>query len=98
MLGREDSQEPEAPEAVTERIRHAMLSTLGEYFTEDMRPLVRQILQAWDVEGLWYLRPEIMRVIADSRGEALARECLVQMTALFQGHHPGATPSRFASL
>lgn len=88
----------ETPEVVVERVRHAMLFALDEHVGENKWGLERQLLVARDIEGLWYLRPEFMNAIASSQGEAVARECVAQITALFKGHHPGVRPSRFGPL
>jgi hypothetical protein len=91
MLGRDES---EAPEAVLERVREEIFEALEPYRLDPVTRIENRVLFARDIEGLWYLRPEIMNAIAASHGEAAARKCLSQITALFQGHHPGAKPSR----
>lgn len=88
----------EAPEAVVERVRGAMLCALAEHLGQDGQELKQQVRYARDIESLWYLRPEIMNAIAAGRGEAVARSCLVGVTILFRGHHPGAMPARLGSL
>jgi hypothetical protein len=95
LLGRE---ELETPEAVMERVRHAMLAALDEFVEQDKRDMERQILFTTDIESLWYIRPALMVIISASQGESVARECVAQITELFIGHHPGATPSKFGSL
>lgn len=90
--------ETEAPGAVVERLRDAMQRALAEHLGPDGQELQRQVRRARDIDSLWYLRPEIMNAIAAGRGEAAARSCLVGLTALFRGHHPGATASRFRML
>jgi hypothetical protein len=94
MLGREDS---EAPAAVLERVRETIFETLEPYTLDPDNRIEHRVLFARDIDGLWYLRPEIMNAIAASHGETAARECLSRITALFQGHHPGAKSSRLRS-
>ncbi len=88
----------EAPAAVVERVREAIQVALAEQLGRDGKQLMHQVHYAQDLEALWYLRPEIMNAIAARRGESAARACLVQLTALFKDHHPGARPSRFGGL
>ena len=90
----------EAPEAVVERVRLAMRRAVEEHLGLDARAktLLRQLVSAQDIESLWYLRPEIMNAIASRCGESRARHCLLELTALFKGHHPGAATSRLGSL
>ncbi len=89
--------ETEAPEAVVERVRLAMRRAVEEHLGLDAKAKVlqRQLVSARDLESLWYMRPEIMNAIAGKCGESRARHCLLDLTALFKGHHPGATASRF---
>ncbi|KRI00326.1 hypothetical protein [Curvibacter sp. PAE-UM] len=88
----------EAPEAVVERVRGAMLSALVEHLGPEGQELKQQVHFAHDIESLWYLRPEIMNAMAARRGEARARVCMTGLTALFKDHHPGAASSRFGAL
>lgn len=90
--------ETEAPEVVVERVREAMLAVLGQQLGPHAQELKQQVHFARDIEGLWYLRPEIMNAIAARRGEAAARVCMVGLTVLFKDHHPGAASSRFGGL
>lgn len=88
----------EAPTVVTERIRKAMLFALDAHCGAQRSALDRKINQAQGIAELWYLRPDLMQIISICTGEAIAREVLTQITALFEGHHPMGTPSRFAAL
>lgn len=90
--------EAEAPEVVLERVRQAMQAALYEQLGQEGLELMLRVRFARDIEGLWYLRPDIMNAIATSRGEAAARCCMDGLTALFKGHHPGVTSSRFGTL
>lgn len=91
-------QPTEAPGAVVERVRLAMRCAVEEHLGRDAEALQHQLEYAQDLESLWYLRPELMNAIAARCGEAEARNCLLALTALFQGHHPGAAVSRFGRL
>ena len=94
-LGREES---EAPQVVVERIRHAMLFALDEYVLENKMALELQLMITDDLEGLWFLRTNVMHAIAARHGETVAYDCLAQITALFVGHYPCASRSRFGAL
>ena len=83
---------------VTERIRKAMLFALDAHCGASHKALDLKICLAQGIAELWYLRPDLMQMISVSTGEAIARDVLAQITALFEGHHPMATPSRFAAL
>lgn len=68
----------------TEAIRAAMLRLLdADTEAGATGSLARRVLFASDAEGLWYLRSEIMSVLASSRGEAAARELLAGISVLF---------------
>jgi hypothetical protein len=94
-LGREEA---EPTQLVIGRVREAMLFALDEYVSQNKRAIEVRVVVAYDLDELWFLRTEIMYAIAASRGETLARECLTQITSLFIGHYPGASPSRFGAL
>lgn len=95
MLGRETT---DTPEAVIEAIRVSMLEALDAYCDGNHYALDMKISFATDVSELWYLRPDLMNTISSSQSESVARQALVNITSLFKGHHPSATPSRFGAL
>lgn len=94
-IGRETC---EAPGLVAERIRKAMLFALDSHCGPVHATLDLRICRAPGIAELWYLRPDLMQMISVSTGETCARDVLAQITALFEGHHPMATPSRFSAL
>lgn len=68
-----------------ESIRAAMLRLLD---ADSAKPgaasaLIHRVRYASSAEGLWYLRSEIMSVLASSRGEAAARALLADISVLF---------------
>ena len=95
MLGNETR---DAPDAVLERIRTAMLTALDLHCDSSFFSLEVTIDYAKNVGELWYLRPELMNAICSSQSEAIASKVLTEITRLFERYHPGATPSRFGSL
>lgn len=78
-----------------ETIRKAMLDNLA-----DIPPNIRltkvhsRVRFAPDIQALWYLRGDIMTLLAEARGEAHATERLTRITVLFQGLLPAAQQSR----
>ena len=95
LIGRDRT---EVPELALEKIRKAMLFALDSRCEETHYALDTKICFAKDVSELWYLRPELMNVLAASCGESQARATLAEISSLFQGHVAGATPSRFGAL
>jgi hypothetical protein len=91
--GRRPAFTPAAHRERTEVIRAAMLETMEGLATPEARGLMRRILCAGDAERLWYLRPEAMSILASSRGEALARQTLAQLSVHFKDVLPGGLAS-----
>ena len=95
MLGQQVS---EAPEVVVERVRQAMLLAVDDHCGEGGYEIDDRISYARDITALWYLRSDLMNAIAAVRGEAVARDCVNEVTILFQDHRPGGKPSRRSGL
>lgn len=79
-----------------ERIRQALLDCMA-FFLEPhgARPKVwDRVLQAQDIQSLWFLRSDVMHMLSDRCGESIARSRLQVVTEMFQGHVPRA---QFAS-
>ena len=87
-----------SPDAVLESVRAAMLLVVEKYGGEDHYRLDMKINFAHEIAELWYLRPELMHVVAAAQGEQVAQECMAGITALFKKYHLGGTPSRFGKL
>lgn len=78
----------------TEDIRTSMLELLGQGGYARFPQLTRRIRYAGELQGLWYLRGDLMAAIASMDGEAIARERLREVSDLFQGLLPGGLSSR----
>jgi hypothetical protein len=52
------------------------------------------VLEADDIQSLWYLRSDVMHMLSAHCGETLAADKINALTALFRGHLPSA---QFAS-
>ena len=95
VLGRDTS---DATDLVLERVRSAMLMTLEQYGDEKHVWLDMKISSAQEISELWYLRPELMHLVASAQGEEVARMCVAKITALFGKHQLGGKSSRFGGL
>jgi hypothetical protein len=79
-----------------ESIREEMLDCMASFLVgRAVRPPVWiKVLEADDIQALWYLRSDVMHMLCDHCGETLAAEKLNAITELFRGHLPRA---QFAS-
>ena len=81
---------------VLDDIREEMLSSIAPYVENQVvrPPVWGKVLYAEDVESLWYHRSEVMQILSEKEGEAVATETLERLTELFRNHVPKA---QFAS-
>lgn len=79
-----------------ENIREEMLKCMSGFLAERaVRPPVwAKLLEARDIQALWYLRSDLMHMLCDHCGETQATDKLNAITELFRGHLPTA---QFAS-
>jgi hypothetical protein len=69
-----------------ESIRDAMLEALFDVEQKNVTQTVwNAIERAVEVQTLWYLRSDLLQLLADFWGEPVAREKLGEITKLFQG-------------
>ena len=81
-------------ETVTvEDIRELMLEMAGRP-TEASAPLLRRIRYATDPQALWFMRSELMALLAHQEGEALARTKLEVLSDMFRDLLPRGLRSR----
>lgn len=76
-----------APAAVLEHVRECMLDVVDRLGDEQHVGLGVRIEMARDLTTLWYLRPDVMHMVASAEGEVAARSCLQQVTAEFGHYH-----------
>lgn len=81
-----------------ESIRLAILDALGETGDEHFLQTMRKVRFAGDVQGLWYLRGEIMEALASMHGEASAHQQIEHLSVMFQGLLHGGLTSRASPL
>lgn len=82
-------------ESCTEDIREAMLGSLREARHSDRLAMVLgRVRCAPHVQALWYLRCDLMTLLAGQYGESAAKEELRVITDLFHGLLPAGQVSR----
>jgi hypothetical protein len=94
LLGRPVAPSESVLESGIEDIRESMLILLGEDGAKRFPQATRRIRYATDIKDLWYLRGDLMAVLASLHGEAVGREKLASINAQFQGLLPGGLSSR----
>lgn len=88
------SEPTAAMEYGIEDIRQAMLALMTNAQDERFPHVLRRIRYVTDVQGLWFLRGDLMRAVATCCGEAAAREQLAAVSDMFEGLLPDALRSR----
>ncbi len=77
-----------------EVVRHEMLALLDDAQGERVATVRRRITYAGEIQGLWFLRGELMAVLANSHGETVARGRIAQVSELFDGLVPEGLRSK----
>jgi hypothetical protein len=96
LLREHEPEQSAATRAQVEHIREEMLACMAVFLEgRAVRPPVwTKVLNASDIQALWYLRSDVMHMLCHHCGETLASRELSTLTELFQGHLP---PAQFAS-
>lgn len=84
-----------SPESRVKDIRQAMLDSLavvGE--SQQITRVWARILYAPDIQALWYLRADLMTLLAGLLGESAAHARLATISDMFSGLLPAAQKSR----
>ena len=95
LFGDNSTTEP-SRETRMQEIRQAMLDCIegiDEESYEGARVLA-QVLYAVDIQALWYIRPDVMTLVAGLKGEAKAHAHLANISAMFAGLLPAAQTTR----
>ena len=71
-----------------ERIRAAMLDTLGDEGARKYPLVVRRVFHSKDAQALWYARGELMAALADLHGERVAHQRMSELSHMFDGLLP----------
>jgi hypothetical protein len=80
--------------ATMDQVRETMLALTEEVGGERASGLARRIRYATDLQALWFMRGEIMQLLARTHGEAAARERVDEVSSLFADLLPSALRSR----
>jgi hypothetical protein len=80
--------------ATMDQIREAMLALAGDEYGDRAAGVVRRIRYATDLQSLWFMRGELMQLLAHNEGEAAAREKVDELSSLFTDLLPTALRSR----
>lgn len=94
LLGNPVAPSESTMESATEDVREAMLSLLGEANAAKFVHVTRRIRYAADIQALWYLRGDLMGVLAAVHGERAAREKMEPISEMFHGLLPGSLSTR----
>jgi hypothetical protein len=97
LLRRESAGDDGRHAQQLELIRATMLSYI-ETVAQEQSSLERKIRMAKDVQVLWYLRSDLMAMLAGQSGESAARTKMEEINHLFQGALPRSLKSRPSSL
>jgi len=97
LLGLSAPEEPRTTFRI-EDIRQAMLDSLGDDGCASYPHVERRVLFAADLQGLWYLRSDVMVAISSLQGELVANQKIRQITLMFEGLLPKGMISRPGAL
>ena len=75
-------------------VRDAMLELLAQLPDNPAPVITRRIRYAGDVQALWYLRSDLMAVLAKRHGESTARAKIESITEMFADLGPLGLRSR----
>jgi hypothetical protein len=75
-------------------VRQAMLDGLDESSAVGSHSVRMRVTYARDLQDLWYLRGDLMAVLAAMDGEVAARQKLLYISNMFKGHLPRGLSSR----
>jgi len=79
-------------------IRLAMLECLAQNGVDAKSVIHMRVAYANDIQDLWYLRGDVMAVIASREGEVAAKKKLAQISVRFDGLLPRALTARNSPL
>jgi len=86
------------PHVGIEDIRGSMLALIADVGEHHFPQVTRRIRYALDVQALWYLRGDLMAVLASRDGEAAALRQLEPITQMFEDMLPRGLKSRHSPL
>lgn len=92
--GHPSTSKESVQETDIEDIRSSMLALIGDLEDKRFPHVRRRIRYATEVMSLWYLRGDLMTVLASTQGEAQARRILKTTTDTFEHLLPQGLKSR----
>jgi hypothetical protein len=98
LMGQRSSGRPSRMQASIRDIRNAMLECLAQNGIDAKSVIHMRIAYANDIQDLWYLRGDVMAVIAANEGEVAAKKKLSQISERFTGLLPRALTARNSPL
>ena len=78
----------------TDEIRREMVDLARSCQGKPASGLALRMHYAPDIQSLWFMRSELMGLLAQARGEASARESLSRLSAMISGLLPNGLRSR----
>ena len=88
------TQDSVRTESSLDSIRQAMLDALGALGASSYPVVQLRLSYANEIQDLWYLRGDLMAVLAAIEGEANARNKLATISDMFKGLLPRGMSSR----
>jgi hypothetical protein len=98
LLGHRSSDQPSRMQVAMREIRAAMLECLGQCGVDAKSVVHLRVAYANDIQDLWYLRGDVMAVIAANEGEMIAKKKLALISERFTGLLPRALTARNSPL
>lgn len=98
LFGGRPASESSRLQIALREIRQAMLDCLVQYGMDAKSTIHMRVSYASDIEDLWYLRGDVMAVIASHDGEVVAKRKLAQISDGFNGLLPRGFTSRNSPL
>lgn len=98
LFGSRSASEPSRLQVAIRDIRQSMLDCLAQYGVDAKSSVHMRVSYASDIEDLWYLRGDVMAVIASNDGEVVAKKKLAQISDRFNGWLPKGLTSRTSPL
>lgn len=94
LIGGLSSRHTQQAESSLDSIRQAMLEAMGAMGASRYPVVQLRVSYANDIQDLWYLRGDVMAVLAAIEGEGSARSKLSVISEMFRGLLPRGMNSR----
>lgn len=98
LFGHRSSANPSRMQKAMREIRTSMLECLSQYGVGNKTSLHMRVAYANDIQDLWYLRGDVLAVIASSDGEAVAKRKMEKISSRFRGLLPRGLVARNSPL